>query len=353
MKKIWLFFLILELNICNNNKHAIKQNIDIQKNNNTAQTKYFNFNKEKKNLILSTIVKYPLDIILPFFKSFIRVNFKNCDIVMFIKDVSQSIIEYLKSIGVITYNISKNYKNIEITKLRWKLYIDFLKKKKNEYNLIFIADVRDTIFQKDIFQYYRNYKPFIGLAIEDGTLNQGFTKIWLIGYIGIEKHKTIKNQRIICFGSIWGTPSEILEFSIILWDNVKMNKNSTDQGIGNYLFYYEKFFNSCFIKSDNYGPVMTIGRTKRANIELDTNNNILNFGGEIAAVVHQYDRKPDIVTIIKNKFLCSNKTKVTNIKISNKKNIRYISVKLDSISFYLSLQFLVIILLIRIVKKKN
>ena len=97
-----------------------------------------------------------------------------------------------------------------------------------------------------------------------------------------------------------------------------MNKNSTDQGIGNYLFYYEKVFNGSFIKSDNYGPVMTIGRTKRANIELDANQNILNFGGEIAAVVHQYDRKLDIVTIIKNKFLCSNITKVTNFKKSRK-----------------------------------
>ena len=344
MTKIWIFLLILELNNCNKNIHDINQIMDIQKNNKTAQIKYFNINKEKKNVILSTIVKYPLVLILPFFKSLIRVNFKNCDIIMFIKDVSQSLINYLKSIGVITYNISKNYENLEITKLRWKLYIDFLTKKKNEYNLIFIADVRDTIFQKDIFQYYRNYKPFIGLAIEDGTLNQGFNKIWLISYIGIEKQKTIKNQRIICFGSIWGTSSKILEFSIILWNKVKMNKNSTDQGIGNYLFYYEKVFNGSFIKSDNYGPVMTIGRTKRANIELDANQNILNFGGEIAAVVHQYDRKLDIVTIIKNKFLCSNITKVTNFKKSRKNKI--------TISFYLSLQLLIIILLIRIFNKK-
>ena len=64
------------------------------------------------------------------------------------------------------------------------------------------------------------------------------------------------------------------------------NPGCVEQGIGNYMFYYEKIFNDSIIKSDNYGPVITIGRSIRENIFLDSENNILNYAGDIAGVVH-------------------------------------------------------------------
>ena len=47
---------------------------------------------------------------------------------------------------------------------------------------------------------------------------------------------------------------------------------------------------------------MTICVTKRNKISLDADNNVLNFDGKIAAIVHQYDRKPDIVRKFNNKY---------------------------------------------------
>ena len=108
----------------------------------------------KKNLIVGTIENYPLKVILPFFKSLKNSDFKNYDIVIFTRNVSQELINYLISIKVIVYQISKNYKHFPAFTIRWKLYIDFLNKNKNKYNLILHADVRDTIFQKDIFKLY-------------------------------------------------------------------------------------------------------------------------------------------------------------------------------------------------------
>ena len=48
---------------------------------------------------------------------------------------------------------------------------------------------------------------------------------------------------------------------------------------------------------------MTIGVTNRSRICLDTRYNILNFKGEIASIVRQYDRKLDIFDEIKYKYL--------------------------------------------------
>jgi len=47
---------------------------------------------------------------------------------------------------------------------------------------------------------------------------------------------------------------------------------------------------------------MTICVTKRNKISLDADNNVLNFDGKIAAIVHQYDRKPDIVRKFNNEY---------------------------------------------------
>jgi len=48
---------------------------------------------------------------------------------------------------------------------------------------------------------------------------------------------------------------------------------------------------------------MTIGATKKSDIHLDSNDNILTFKGEIASVIHQYYGKKNITKKICKKYL--------------------------------------------------
>ena len=276
---------------------------------------------KKKNIILSIIQKYSLGQIMPFFESLIKANFENCDVVMFVRKVSPNLINYLKSINVIVYEISEKYKNIrKPTHLRWKMFIDYLNKYKDKYRLIFSVDVRDTFFQKNVFRYYENYSEFLGIAIEDGTLDDNFSKRNIINLIGAGNHRVIHNERIICMGTLWGSINKFLEFANILWEKLKLyNFPRSDQGLANCLFYHEHLFKDFVVKSDNFGPVMTIGLTKRENILLDFEDNILNFKGEIASVIHQYDRKNDIRIKIIRRFSSKLSSKIKSIY--NHKNI--------------------------------
>lgn len=306
MNKLFFLFYIIQFSYCYKYTNLTKSNISNNINyKNLCYNNYFNSSNfgSNKNLILGTIIKYSLKKILPFFNSLILANFTNYDVVMFIKNVHERVINYLNNIGVIVYIIDDDYNNLDTPKLRWKLYKEYLEKNKNYYNMVFTTDIRDVFFQSDIFKYYKDNKSFIGISLEDETLNQKTNKMWIINFAGEEKYREIKNERVICFGSIWGTIDKILQLSIIMWENIKNNINSTDQGIGNYLFYYEKIFNNCLIKSDNFGPVINIGFTKRENIILDSNDNILNFKGKIASVIHQYDRKKDIRLKIRKKYI--------------------------------------------------
>ena len=318
MIRILIFFLKVNLF-----SHISKMNINTKINKNFETYNYINhYNKtEKKNIILGTIVRYSLKTVSTFFNSLIHSNFTNCDVVIFIKKIRPTLINYLKDIGVILVPISKKYNNIDITKLRWKLYFDYLEERKNTYNQVFTTDIRDVVFQKDIFKYYDKYKSFLGLAIEDNFLNQTTNKLWIVNYVGEEIYREIQNERVICFGTIWGSIDKILELSSIIWEKVRFNKNSTDQGIGNYLFYYEKFLNDYLIKSDNFGPVMTIGATKKSDIHLDSNDNILTFKGEIASVIHQYYGKKNITKKICKKYLYNKYQR--DSKSLKSKNINY------------------------------
>lgn len=213
----------------------------------------------------------------------------------------------MKSYGAIVYPVPKKFKKKKIINYRWKIYEDFLNNNKGKYNIVFTADLRDVFFQKDVFKFYNLKKPFLGIALEDGDLSEKFNRRWMIEAFGHNLHKTIKHERIFCVGTVWGTTKKFSEFSNIMW--MKLNSewslahNVIEQAVGNYIIYYEKIFDDCLIKSNNKdGYVMTIGLTKRQNIFLDSQNNILNGKGEIAAVIHQYDRKPDIVAKIKYKY---------------------------------------------------
>ena len=108
-------------------------------------------------------------------------------------------------------------------------------------------------------------------------MNVEINKKWIIDYVGEKKHKMIQNERIICVGTLRGTLDKFLEFSIVFWEKLNENPNLIEQGIANYMFYYENIFKEYLIKSDNYGPFMTIGIIPDEKLNFDSKDNILNF----------------------------------------------------------------------------
>ncbi len=263
----------------------------------------------KKNLMITSVANYDWNNVAIFFKSYQKVNFENTDLVVYVNNVAEKTIEKIKSCGAIIYPFPDKYKKVNVINSRWKLYSEFLNKNPDKYNLVFTGDSRDIIFQADIFKIYKDInKPFLGLAIEDGFISQQpLNKGWVIDAYGEELYNTIKNERIICLGTIWGTTDKFLEFVDTMWNILSsewsIKGKVVDQGVGNYIVYHDKMWNDCIIFSENRdGPVMTVALTNRAFINLDSNNNILNVKGEIASVVHQYDRKEDITEMAKNKY---------------------------------------------------
>ena len=304
INKIILFILSLKYIFNNINTINGTANINNYSNLNTHINQ--NVNNEiniKKNLILTIVVRYSWYKILPFIKSVIGIGNRNFDIVIFISEVSQQVKDNLKSLGIIIYEISTKMKSaFDIFRQRWKIFSDFLENNMNKYNIILSLDIRDTIIQKEFFSLYNNYSNFIGFSYESSTLERLIQKEYIINNFGEKTYKMIENERNINCGTIWGTIDDFIFFSKTMYKNLLINF-SVDQTMLNYLIYVENILNNrTIIFSDEYGPVLTLGLTKRNKIILDSDNNILNFNNQIASIVHQYDRHKDIKKIIKQKY---------------------------------------------------
>ena len=170
--------------------------INIQKSITTSITINNGSNFRKKNLIIGAITKYSWRRIAPFIASYTKSGFKNCDLIIFVYNISKSTITKMKSFGVIVYNIPEKYRYKKIINFRWKIYEDFLISNINKYNLVFSTDLRDVFFQKDLFKYYNSNISFLGVALEDGNLSERLNKKWLIDAYGVDLYNSIKNQRI-------------------------------------------------------------------------------------------------------------------------------------------------------------
>ena len=146
IRKIFILSLKYILNniTTNNGTANISKYSYLHKNINQNVNKEINL---KKNLIITIVVRYSWEKILPFIKSVIRINNRNFDIVIFISEVSQQVKDNLKSLGIIIYEISTKMKSAyHIFRQRWKIFSDFLENNKIKYNIVLCLDIRDTIF---------------------------------------------------------------------------------------------------------------------------------------------------------------------------------------------------------------
>jgi hypothetical protein len=326
---IYFFYLFESKNASNNSKKII-----ISFNYETKLEEKFQLrnldsdNSNQKNLIIGLIKGYTWQIIKPFFISLISAKIQNYELVVFVDKLSEETLDKIKLCGAIIKDIpEKNLGFQDLIKYRWKLFSDFLKENKDKYNLVFATDVKDVIFQKDIFKYYNSTKPFISFNLEDTTLRNPLNKNWVRNFCKTnQEYFKIADEQVISEGTIISTIDKFIEFADTLWQEISNLSNINDQGAINYLIYYKKLLNDSIIISDNTGPIMALGVTGTNKILLDSNNNVLNNKGKIAAVVHKYDRKPDIVRKINKKYnddVLNTYLNIDKTKKENKNNDEY------------------------------
>ena len=284
-------------------------------------------NINKKNLILGFITGYTWPIIKPFFISLISANIKNYDLVIFADKLSDETIKKIKLCGAIIKDIPEKHLNFQdLIKHKWKLYLEYVKENKEKYNMVLLTDIRDVIIQKDIFEVYNNYnKSFISFNLEDNTLRNPPSKFWIKVFLNNdEDYNKISNERVISEGTIISKVDIFIEFAETLLQVCSNHAAMSDQGVINYLIYHKKFLKESVVITDNTGPILNINYANGNKVTLDSDNNVLNYDGKIAAIVHKYNKKPNIIMKINNKYSDDILNKYFGLnKINEAKQVNY------------------------------
>ena len=254
-----------------------------------------------KNLVMGVAKGYSWDILEPFVIS-CKKNCPSAELVLFVDDISDFTCARLQSAGVLLGSYPENLKRGVPNNTRWKVFADFLKIHGDAYEQIFITDTRDVIFQGDVFEPFKTFKNYLGLATEadviggDKAGNENYS--WLVDCFGKDEADRLLNQKIICDGTIIGTTAEMKIFAEKIWQAVSAAESRTnlrihDQAVANYLVYNNLLPIENLIEIDvEHGEIFTMALLKRFPIRGEL---ILRLDCGVPAVVHQYDRHKELI----------------------------------------------------------
>ncbi len=171
------------------------------------------------------------------------------------------------------------------------------------------TDTRDVIFQDDIFKYFNDKGDYFAYATEaddfKGTNTGSQTNYnWLVNQFGKYEADKLLYKPIICCGTVIGTPKEL---KIYLENLCQYKENhkfpGVDQATHQYLFYNNLLPIENLIEIDcNTGAIFTSYLFHVLNPIEVKDNMILRGDGGVPAVVHQYDRHPQLVQLVDNLY---------------------------------------------------
>jgi hypothetical protein len=249
-----------------------------------------------KNLVIGMVWNYKIKDVFIFVESWK----KHCDsdlILVVNLNADKNLIKYLQKQNVIIYDFNCNTLNLPNT-FRYYAFESILNEL--DYKKIFIADVRDIVFQDDIFLFSNNDLDFFMESINfSQTLNTNY--YWYEYCYGIENVLKIMSKKVSCCGTVLGKQEEIkkyLEKMIEEFSDKNLNFFSLDTAAHNHILYNNILD---IKKNDNGNGVATLQEVKKEKIKITNDNKIL-FDDKLPCVLHQYDRHNELKILFEQMY---------------------------------------------------
>ena len=296
--------------------------------------KEVNLTINKSNLIIGLAYGYDFDVIKPFIDSLVSISFGQ-DVVIIgnesliipqeyqgklnIKVINETSFKrslvrraFIKLISAnpinkicnVLFKVSRKLSPSKFIKLflntyhsqvgRYAFYYTYLKQ--HPYNNILFTDVRDVVFQSDPFSGFNEklavFHESPSIKIKDETFNRN----WIKEGFGEDIYKMMANEKIYCSGTILGNYEGIMTFleifiSTCLKYSIPYNIKGMDQGIFNYLIHTNQL--KQIKKHDNGDRILTVAPDSFSEIAYKEGK--LFFNSKAPAIVHQYDRYPELI----------------------------------------------------------
>jgi hypothetical protein len=166
---------------------------------------------------------------------------------------------------------------------------------------VLLTDSRDVVLQQNPFARI-NGGLISGLeerTIGECSINSG----WITDVYGSNVHKELSGRRIVCSGVTLGPAAAVerylFEMCRELWRCLPKVAliAQYDQGIHNYLIYKDRI--SIDLTDNPAGLIATLHHEDPEKIRTDAAERVITVNGKAPAIVHQYDRHPNLVDFVR------------------------------------------------------
>jgi hypothetical protein len=258
-----------------------------------------------KHLILGLAAGYHFGDVRPFLASLKRAAYAG-DLVFFVSETTRDL-ERMRGHGAELRPMVRppGLEDVPCNGLRYFLYLEYLRTCGQTYDRILISDVRDVIFQRDPFDH--PWPDGVCCVLEDPSATVGscpFNARWVREHLGESALDAIADRPVSCSGTTVADHGAMLAYlekmtGLLLPPSTGECMAGYDQGIHNHLVHTGAVDGLTLY--DNDGPILTLAQT-RGEPSLDARGQILNRAGRVPHLVHQYDRKPSLFKMIRERF---------------------------------------------------
>jgi len=187
---------------------------------------------------------------------------------------------------------------------RYYIGSKILKEHSGTFSNILLTDCRDVVIQKDPFELI-NSELISGIeskVIKDESINSN----WIRSIYGETVLNHIQSNRIVCAGVTLGPATLVQKYLDDICDEMWVNlpqvirlRIGGDQAVHNYMIHEKKIP----IKlADNHGRILATIGFEADSISIDSTSNLVKVNEIAPAIIHQYDRHPDLAVFFKKKY---------------------------------------------------
>ncbi|WP_266159494.1 hypothetical protein [Dyella silvatica] len=165
---------------------------------------------------------------------------------------------------------------------------------------VLLTDVRDVVFQADPFA---QLETGLSVGMETDRLTIGtehFDRDWILDAYGEAMLQRLADKQISCSGvtlgdlaSVRGYIGKMLQ-EILRQPFSKMKTRIYDQAFHNKMLHCGELADA-HLCQPCCSRIATVGCMQPSDFVLSSQGRLLNQGGQVAPIVHQYDRHPELV----------------------------------------------------------
>jgi hypothetical protein len=223
--------------------------------------------------------------------------------------LSKSNFKFINPLFPLFESIGKSSLHIAVE--RYFIALQVVRKYGRSCSNILLTDSRDVVLQSNPFNSIDG-RLITGLEkkkIKDCQYNSE----WIELLYGEKVLRKMSEQQIVCSGVILGTVEKVEQYLSEMCDKMwsilpKIAPTYYDQGIHNHLCYESKL--PIHLTDNREGLIATLGYEQ--DVLKDSASGLVQVGDLYPAIVHQYDRHPDLQTFFKKKYAFPERNKVAS-----------------------------------------